>query len=148
MKAMFYFSAFAIITLLISCGNPVSTVQQQVDSIVQTVDTQTVTTPEVNYTEAIIGKWEYVETQMTIGDVTINNKVMYHWSLEFKKDGTFHEENQLSEGDEILTLDNTYTITDKELKRKGAVLLTIVELTADKLIVDSFSAKLVYNKVK
>jgi hypothetical protein len=143
---------FAMATFfLFSCNQPSENTTETKDSLLEVHESFSEETPEntaVDYQTAIIGKWEYEETQMTIGDQTTNIKAMYHWSLEFKTDGNFHEENQFAEGDEITTLDNTYTIKDNFLQRTGAIEVTIIELTKDQLVIESLSAKMVFNRVK
>ena len=132
---------------LFSCGNNPAVKED----IVTNEDTLTKTKIEepvpVNYAEVIIGKWDYVETINTVGDVTVNIKAMYMWTMEYKADGTFFEQNQLAEGEKTYTLEGPYTLEDSLLKRKGAVEVTIEELTADKLVLNSFGAKMIFKKM-
>lgn len=97
-----------------------------------------------NYSEMIIGKWDYVETITTVGDMEVNVKAMESWTMEYRKDLTFHEVSVL---DKEYILDDSYTIEDNVLRRKGAIEVTIDELTSDKLVIGSLGSKMVFKRV-
>lgn len=140
----------SIATVLFACNNGTSETEEleNLANDLTEVQSDEVTDDAVSgtsYNEMILGKWDYVETITTVGDMEVNIKAMESWTMEYKEDMTFHEVSVL---DKEYILDDSYTIEDNVLRRKGAIEVTIDELTSDKLVIGSLGSKMVFKKIK
>lgn len=103
-----------------------------------------VATENLPVTTGIIGKWEYVETQLTS---EVSAKVLHHWTMEFQEDGQFRNEVKIGPDSEMKVVEDSYTIEGKEVSRNDLPVVEVVELSATKMVVLSFGKAMTLKKI-
>ncbi|RLD46349.1 MAG: hypothetical protein DRI94_14885 [Bacteroidetes bacterium] len=167
MKILKFMAIIIAFAMFISCGNSSESskdLENALNELNKTLDEQTtdesITTTDndvtveeetkadesVDYKSKLIGEWEYIETESTVGSTTVNIKAVYAWILNFKEDGSYHESQTIAEGIAPAILDSKFSIEGKTLKREGAIDVDILDVDNNTLTIGSLGSKMKFKK--